>query len=432
MKKIIALMISLLLVLSVTTLVSASSPEVNLTYKDIDGNAFLVNVEIKNNPGFSAFVIKLEYDKYAVTPTNTIKGELLASGNTVSNMEDMETDAGKKNVTTMVYYTTADDVVGDGCLYSVRFVFKDAIPLDKQLKETVISVAEPIDFSNSSLDLILVKAGTSVTVETPTTEREPEPDEYEEPIDDEPEDVIISVNGTTPEKDSVNDNDEEPEKDISHIVNSMTGKTENTDKPKEYKAEIKNIKDQNKAKYMIIYEDGTFKPDVSATRYEVIAALDNLFEITSKEFAPALKDVNDEYKEVVRKFVTAKIVAGYEDGTFKGVNTITRAEFVKLLAVAFDMKLDETAAADFTDIKGHWSEKYVKTFVSCGYTKGYKEPDGTFTFRPEGNVTRAEVVAFINRIISADAEKSEKIPSDLQNEDGSQHWAYDEIIKVVK
>ena len=205
------------------------------------------------------------------------------------------------------------------------------------------------------------------------------------------------------------------------------GKTE-----KEYKAEVKNVEEQNKVKYMAMYEDETFKPDAPATRYEVIKALDNLFEITSEEFAPAFADVSEEYKEIVQKFVTAKILNGYEDKTFKGGNTITRAEFVKILAVAFDMKLDETATADFTDISGHWAENYIKTFVSGGYTKGYAEADGTFTFRPEGNVTRAEVVAFINRIIAADAEASEKLPSDLKNADGSQHWAYDEIVKVVK
>ena len=95
------------------------------------------------------------------------------------------------------------------------------------------------------------------------------------------------------------------------------------------------------------------------------------------------------------------------------------------------MKLDEAAKAEFTDIAGHWSENYVKTFVSGGYTKGYAEADGTFTFRPEGKVTRAEVVAFVNRIIKAEGEASEKLPTDLVV-DGANHWAYDEIVKVVK
>ena len=410
MKKIVSLILALAMVLSMATLVMADSPKINLTYVPVNDNLFKVEVSVVNNPGFSAFSLTLNFDKYAISPAGVLTGELLSGGTTLSNIDDVKRDPEKHNSTTYVFYTVNGDVQADGLLYTVSFKFKDAIPLDKQDVETTISidVSNELDFTSLDNGKVSFASGDPVTVKTPTTEREPEPGEYDEP------EVV------KPEK--------EENKDISSIVDSMTGgKTE-----KEYKAEVKNVEEQNKVKYMAMYEDETFKPDAPATRYEVIKALDNLFEITSEEFAPAFADVSEEYKEIVQKFVTAKILNGYEDKTFKGGNTITRAEFVKILAVAFDMKLDETAKADFTDISGHWAENYIKTFVSGGYTKGYAEADGTFTFRPEGNVTRAEVVAFINRIIAADAEASEKLPSDLKNADGSQHWAYDEIVKVVK
>lgn len=410
MKKIVSLILALAMVLSMATLVMADSPKINLTYVPVNDNLFKVEVSVVNNPGFSAFSLTLNFDKYAISPAGVLTGELLSGGTTLSNIDDVKRDPEKHNSTTYVFYTVNGDVQADGLLYTVSFKFKDAIPLDKQDVETTISidVSNELDFTSLDNGKVSFASGDPVTVKTPTTEREPEPGEYDEP------EVV------KPEK--------EENKDISSIVDSMTGgKTE-----KEYNAEVKNVEEQNKVKYMAMYEDETFKPDAPATRYEVIKALDNLFEITSEEFAPAFADVSEEYKEIVQKFVTAKILNGYEDKTFKGGNTITRAEFVKILAVAFDMKLDETATADFTDISGHWAENYIKTFVSGGYTKGYAEADGTFTFRPEGNVTRAEVVAFINRIIAADAEASEKLPSDLKNADGSQHWAYDEIVKVVK
>lgn len=410
MKKLISLILAIAMVLSMTTLVMADSPKINLTYVPVDDNNFDVIVSLANNPGFIAFSITLEFDKYVVTPYEVLFSEELPRGTELENLEDINRDPEKFNTTTILFYTTQkEDIEGDIDIGTVRFKFKDAIPVDKQSVASVIKVVDnEIDISNSKYEKVAFDSGDIVTVIAPTTEREPEPGEY-----DLPETV-------KPEK--------EENKDISSIVDSMTGgKTE-----KEYKAEVKNVEEQNKVKYMAMYEDETFKPDAPATRYEVIKALDNLFEITSEEFAPAFADVTEEYKEIVQKFVTAKILNGYEDKTFKGGNTITRAEFVKILAVAFDMKLDETAIADFTDISGHWAENYIKTFVSGGYTKGYAEADGTFTFRPEGNVTRAEVVAFINRIIAADAEASEKLPSDLKNADGSQHWAYDEIVKVVK
>lgn len=415
MKKIISLILALTLVFSMTTFVSANSPKVNLTYVPVDDTNFAVEISLEGNPGFVSFAFTLNFDKYAVSPVKfNMPEKFTEEGSFMSNVSDIKRNPDKHNSTTVLYYSTGNDYTEDEVVGTVMFKFKDAIPADKQGVDTVISVdLESIDVCNAKLEDVSFTVGTSVTVKTPATEREPEPGEYDEEVED-------------------TDN-----KDYTSIVGSLTNKGETTEKTekaeeeKVYTAEVKNVADQNKAKYMAMYEDGTFKPDAPATRYEVIEALDNLFEITSEEFAPAFADVSEKYKLTVQKFVTAKILNGYTDGTFKGDNTITRAEFVKILAVAFDMKLDETATADFTDIAGHWSENYVKTFVSGGYTKGYAEADGTFTFRPEGKVTRAEVVAFVNRIIKAEGEAAEKLPTDLLV-DGANHWAYDEIVKVVK
>lgn len=410
MKKIISLILTLAMMLTMTTVVMANSPKVNLTYVPVDDTTFDVEVSLEGNPGFATFEFDVEFDKYVITAIDYSKNDIIKTGNFISNIEDTNRDHEKKNTVSFLYYTTSGDIKENGKIFTIHFEYKEAIPLEKQNKETLITVLnDGMLFGTDSYDKVPFTAGTSVTVTAPTTEREPEPGEY-----DEPEVETPSAGGdATVDKEFVD-----------AVIDSMIGKV--------YTAEVKNVEEQNKVKYMAMYEDETFKPDAPATRYEVIAALNNLFEITSDEFAPAFADVTEEYKEIVQKFVTAKILNGYEDKTFKGENTITRAEFVKILAVAFDMKLDETATADFTDISGHWAENYIKTFVSGGYTKGYAEADGTFTFRPEGKVTRAEVVAFINRIISVDADASEKLPTDLENADGSQHWAYDEIIKVVK
>ena len=410
MKKIISLILVGAMLLSMTVVVSAEGAKLNLTTEEIDNKSFKVIVSIENNPGFLACAVSLDYDKYVVTATDAKLAGITSELSSMSSFEREDIDIEKQDSVVFVAYRTQGDVTGDGVIMEFVFKYKDAIPADKQNNQTIISInKEALDFSNDELEIVDVLAGDDLIVTTPTTEREPEPGEYDEP------EVV------KPEK--------EENKDVSSIVDSMTGgKTEE----KEYKAEIKNVDEQNKVKYMAMYEDETFKPDAPATRYEVIEALDNLFEITSEEFAPAFGDVSEKYKLTVQKFVTAKILNGYEDKTFKGENTITRAEFVKILAVAFDMKLDESATSEFTDISGHWSENYVKTFVSGGYTKGYAEADGTFTFRPEGKVTRAEVVAFVNRIINAEGEVSEKLPTDLVDENGENHWAYDEIVKVVK
>ena len=61
-------------------------------------------------------------------------------------------------------------------------------------------------------------------------------------------------------------------------------------------------------------------------------------------------------------------------------------------------------------------------FVKQGYIKGY--PDKTF--RPDNNITRAEVVTIINRVIGA-AEKDITVCEDVSEN----HWAYDDIKKAM-
>ena len=57
--------------------------------------------------------------------------------------------------------------------------------------------------------------------------------------------------------------------------------------------------------------------------------------------------------------------------------------------------IDETATHSFTDLSGHWAEKYVATAVKLGWIAGYD--DGTF--RPDGKITRAEAMTLVNRIL---------------------------------
>ncbi len=63
------------------------------------------------------------------------------------------------------------------------------------------------------------------------------------------------------------------------------------------------------------------------------------------------------------------------------------AMILSVVSVAF------AATPQFSDIKGHWAEQTIVKWAECGFAKGY--PDGTF--KPNGNVTRAEFVAFVDR-----------------------------------
>lgn len=83
----------------------------------------------------------------------------------------------------------------------------------------------------------------------------------------------------------------------------------------------------------------------------------------------------------------------------------------------------EKEVVDFSDVNGHWAEKYIKDFVNKEYIQGY----GDGTFRPENNVTRAEFVRIVNMAFGFTQKGNEKF-SDVNESD----WYYDEVLKAVK
>lgn len=71
----------------------------------------------------------------------------------------------------------------------------------------------------------------------------------------------------------------------------------------------------------------------------------------------------------------------------------SKAFLSAVMAIALVMSIVGSASANFSDIKGHWAEATIVKWEGKGFAKGY--PDGTF--KPDGMVTRAEFVAFVDR-----------------------------------
>lgn len=77
-----------------------------------------------------------------------------------------------------------------------------------------------------------------------------------------------------------------------------------------------------------------------------------------------------------------------------------------VMAVVMVFGMVGVALANFSDISGHWAEKTILKWEKCGFAKGY--PDGTF--KPNGNVTRAEFVAFVDRYFGFKNKGTERVP----------------------
>ena len=175
-------------------------------------------------------------------------------------------------------------------------------------------------------------------------------------------------------------------------------------------------------RYMADY--GTeFLPDSSATRFEVLEALDLLFDIekgtTRKEFS----DVSSSDAELVNKFASVGIISGYDDGTFGGNRGISRAEFVTILNNTLGNTLETGLQDKFSDISNHWGRNYINSFAKLGYVSGY--PEGTFL--PDNKVTRAEVVSVLNRIAGI---KTVSAPQKYEDVSPS-HWAFGQIMAAA-
>jgi predicted outer membrane repeat protein len=186
--------------------------------------------------------------------------------------------------------------------------------------------------------------------------------------------------------------------------------------------------------YMAGYPDNLFMPDNSISRAEVTVMFSRL--LTQKmdsdsDYTVSFPDVDADawYKSQVGFMEQYGIIEGYEDGTFRPENPITRAEFA-VIASKFD-KLSDTEENAFSDVDDdYWATPYILLAHSNGWINGYE--DGTF--RPLNSITRAEVVSIVNRMLERSCD-SEFVAENAENivnysDISDQHWAYLDILEA--
>ena len=161
--------------------------------------------------------------------------------------------------------------------------------------------------------------------------------------------------------------------------------------------------------YIVGYGNGEVRPQNNITRAEVATIF----------FRLLTDDVRDEnltktnrysdvaatswYNTAVSTLSSMGIITGYPDGTFRPNAAITRAEFAAI-AARFDNDGDKTAAK-FSDIATHWAKDEISIAYNNGWITGY--PNGTFG--PQRDITRAETMTLVNRVLNRLPETEEDL-----------------------
>ena len=161
--------------------------------------------------------------------------------------------------------------------------------------------------------------------------------------------------------------------------------------------------------YIVGYGNGEVRPQNNITRAEVATIFFRLLtdDVRDENLTKTNRysDVTraDWYNTAISTLSSMGIITGYPDGTFRPNAAITRAEFAAI-AARFDHDGDKTAAK-FSDIANHWAKDEISIAYNNGWITGY--PDGTFG--PQRDITRAETMTLVNRVLNRQPETEDDL-----------------------
>lgn len=160
------------------------------------------------------------------------------------------------------------------------------------------------------------------------------------------------------------------------------------------------LNDSDHFAYVIGYMDGNVRPYGLISRAETTTIFFRLLKDSVRDgnllTSNTYTDVPDDYwaNTAISTMTGLGIVQGRSATTFDPKAPITRAQFAAICARFDTGKSNGTQS--FTDIKGHWAEKYIERAAELGWIKGFE--DGTF--RPDTYITRAQAMTMINRVLN--------------------------------
>lgn len=143
------------------------------------------------------------------------------------------------------------------------------------------------------------------------------------------------------------------------------------------------------------YEDGTIRPSQPMTRAELAALLSRVFKLNYKDESISYKDVKEStwYHEAVSLVMSADIMNDYE-GEFRPNQMATREEAAYAFAHAYHLSGGEAKTFVDSDLISDWAQEEVEALIAGGYLHG--RTDGTLA--PQDVLTRADFITMLDKL----------------------------------
>lgn len=155
--------------------------------------------------------------------------------------------------------------------------------------------------------------------------------------------------------------------------------------------------------YIVGREDGMIAPESEITRAEVATIIYRLLDEDVRNKAKTKEnvftDVNEDdwFNTAVSTLASLELIKGRTTDSFAPNAFITRAELATIFARMVEVEYDGKVL--FSDVSGHWAESYINEAATAEWIVGHNG-----LFRPDDNITRAEVMTLVNRVLNREPE----------------------------
>ncbi|CAN7665732.1 S-layer homology domain-containing protein [Paenibacillus sp. LjRoot56] len=148
------------------------------------------------------------------------------------------------------------------------------------------------------------------------------------------------------------------------------------------------------------FEDGSFKPNDSVTRAEFTAMVVRAFGLSQGNDKTSLNDIKDSWaKNEIEILASNGIISGYDDNSYQPGRNISRAEMIIILSRIINLKeLKSQSSKSFSDVKqNYWAKDSIEDATRAGIIQG----SDFNTFSPDHQATRAESISVIMRVLKS-------------------------------